>query len=179
MPIMSELEEAWEFALAEAQRKAQSAGRGDIAEYLQLRASNDLSRKAGIDWLLETFARLAGDANRAGASLQMSREDMHRFSVHNATMVGPRLTLSFGVRSLTVAAGWPRAPGDSFVRGGGLAQAFIKHLGKHLLNQELMLVKSATGTPSWVAIDKRGAKKPLLESHIREHLTKLLSHDYR
>lgn len=176
---MSELEEAWELALAEAQRKAQSAGRPDIAEYLRLRASNDLSRKTGIDWLLSTFVRLAGDANRAGASLQMSREDMHRFSVHHATMVGPRLTLTLGVRSLSVEAGWPRVPSDSFVRGGGLARARIKHFGKPLLSQELMLVRSPAGPPSWMVIDKQDQQQPLLGAGIQSHVTKLLSHDYR
>jgi len=34
-------------------------------------------------------------------------------------MVGPLLTLSFAVRALSIEAGWPRAPRDGFVRGGG------------------------------------------------------------
>jgi hypothetical protein len=177
--IVSELEEAWEMALAEAQRKAQSAGRADIADYLRLRASNDLSRMAGIDWLLNTFAKLAGDANRGGASLQISTEDSHRFAIHHATMVGPRLTLTFGVRALSVEAGWPRIPGDSFLRGGGLARARIKHFGKHLLNQELVLIRTDAGFPSWVTNDKEGKQQPLLETDIQSHLSKLLNPEYR
>ena len=176
---MSELEDAWELALAEAKRKAHGAGRADIAEYLRLRSSNDLLRKTGVEWLLRTFSKLAGEANRRGASLQTSEDGTHRFSVHNATMVGPRLTLTFGVRSLLVEAGWPRVPSDSFLRGGGLARGRIKHFGKHLLNQELMLVRSPDGSPSWVVIHKDGQKEPLLESGIQGHLTKLLSADYR
>jgi hypothetical protein len=176
---VSELEEAWAEALAEAQRKADSAGRRDIAEYLRLRSSNDLQRQTGIEWLLNTFARLAGEANRRGASLQTSSEEAHRFSVNNATMVGPRLTLTFGVRALSVEAGWPRLPQHSFVRGGGLALARIKHFGKHLLNQELMLVRSTKGPPSWVVIDKTGRTEPLIESSIQSHITKLLSPEYR
>ncbi|MCU1267035.1 MAG: hypothetical protein JWM21_3353 [Acidobacteria bacterium] len=176
---MSELDEAWALALAEAQRRAQSAGRGDIAEYLRLRSSNDLQRRTGIDWLLSTFAKLAGDANRRGASLQTTSEEAHRFSVDNATMVGPRLTLTLGVRALSVEAGWPRVPSHSFVRGGGLALGRIKHFGKHLLNQELMLVRSSDGPPSWVAIDRTGRREPLSESSIQSHLSKLLSPDYK
>ena len=176
---MSELEEAWEMALAEAQRKAHGAGRTDIAEYLRLRSSNDLLRKTGVEWLLNTFLKLAGEANRRGASLQTSKDSTHRFTVHNATMVGPRLTLTFGVRSLIVEAGWPRVPSDSFLRGGGLARGRIKHFGKHLLNQELMLVRSADGSPSWMGIDKEGRTEPLLESGIQRHISKLLSEDYR
>jgi hypothetical protein len=176
---VSELEEAWELALDEAQRKAHGAGRPDIAEYLRLRSSNDLLRKTGVEWLLKTFSKLAGEANRQGASLQTSADSAHRFSVNNATMVGPRLTLTFGVRSLLVEAGWPRVPSDSFLRGGGLARGRIKHFGKHLLNQELKLVRSADGSPSWVVIDKDGRTEPLLESGIQSHITKLLSADYR
>src|SRR2546422_9691037 len=107
---MSELDEAWALALAEAQRRAHTAGRADVAEYLRLRSSNDLLRKTGIGWLLSTFTKLAGQANRTGGSIQISEQQTHRFSVHNATMVGPLLTLSFGVRILSIEAGWPRVP---------------------------------------------------------------------
>ena len=176
---MSELEEAWEVALAEAHRRAQSSGRTDIAEYLRLRASNDLSRRAGIDWLLSSFEQLAGDANRQGASLQMSREESHRFAVHNSTMVGPRLTLNLGVRSLSIEAGWPRVPGDRFVRGGGLAHARIKHFGKQRLNQDLLLVRSSDASPSWVVLSDMEKKEPFREAGIQYHLNKLLSHDYQ
>ncbi|SRR6266404_8768588 len=175
---MSELDEAWALALAEAQRRAHTAGRADVAEYLRLRSSNDLRRKTGIQWLLNTFSKLAGRANRAGASIQISEQDAHRFTVKNATMVGPHLTLTAGVRSISVEAGWPRVPSDSFVRGGGLAQARIKHFGKHLLNQELLLVRSSQGAPSWVVIDKNDKQEALLEAGIESHITKLLSADY-
>ena len=176
---MSELEDAWELALAEAQRRADNAGRADVTAYLRLRFSNDLLRKTSIEWLLNTFSNLAGQANRSGASLQISQQNAHRFQVGNATMVGPCLTLSFGVRELSVEAGWPRVPGDSFIRGGGLARGRIKHLGKQSLNQELQLVQAAKGAPLWMAIDKMGRASPLLEAGIQNHLTKLLSAEYR
>ena len=83
---MSELDEAWALALAEAEQRARSAGRGELAEYLSLRNSNDLLRKAGIDWLLSTFTLLAGEANRVGASLQIANQDLHRFKTGNSTM---------------------------------------------------------------------------------------------
>jgi len=175
---LSELEEEWESALAEAHQRAQSAGRADISEYLRLRSSNDLSRRAGIDWLLSSFVKLAGDANRAGASLQVSKENSHRFSVHNATMVGPRLTLSFGVRSLSIEAGWPRVPSDQFVRGGGLARAQVKHFGRPSFNQELLLLRTGDAPPSWVVVVDEEKREPFRESGIQAHLTRLLSLDY-
>src|SRR4051794_38351440 len=102
---MSELDEAWALALAEAEQKARLAGRRDLADYLALRNSNDLLRKAGIDWLLAGFTEAAGEANRAGASLQISTADGHRFRIGNSTMVGRLVTLTNGVRRLSIEAG--------------------------------------------------------------------------
>lgn len=176
---MSELDEAWELALADAQQRARDTGRGDIAEYLRLRSSNDLQRRTGIDWLLTTFARLAGEANRMGAGLQTSSEIDQRFSIGQATMVGPRLTLSYGVRYVTIEAGWPRVPSDSFVRGGGLALARVKHFGKQLHDQELLLVRIAEQPPHWEVTRKDGSKARFLESDIKSHVAKLLNPEYK
>ena len=169
---MSELDEAWAVALAEAEQKARLAGRRDVADYLALRNSNDLLRTAGIDWLLESFANLAGDANRAGASIQISRTDGHRFRVGTSTMVGRVVTLMNGVRRLSVEAGWPRVPRDGIVRGGGLAAGHILHLGLKSVSDELLLSKSPGGTPQWTLVNRN--RLVLHESDIRRHLAILL-----
>ena len=172
---MSELDEAWAFALAEAERRARSAGRSELAEYLVLRNSNDLLRSAGIDWLVSSFTVLAGEANRAGASLQISTQEAHRFRTGNSTMVGSLLTLSNGVRRLFVEAGWPRTPRDGFVRGGGLACGNIRHLGIKSANEELLLTKTNRGAPSWLSSSRRDSRAVLHESDIRRHLAILLN----
>lgn len=169
---MSELDEAWALALAEAEQKARLAGRRDLADYLALRNSNDLLRKAGIDWLLASFTSLAGDVNRAGASLQISTADGHRFRIGNSTMVGRVVTLTNGVRRLSVEAGWPRVPRDGIVRGGGLAAAHILHLGIRSASDELLLSKSSAGSPQWTLVNRNGSV--LHESDIRRHLNILL-----
>jgi hypothetical protein len=168
---MGELDEAWAAALSEAEQRARLAGRRDVAEYLSLRNSNDLIRKAGIDWLVTAFTTLAGDANRAGASIQISKKEGHRFPVGSSTMVGHLLTLTYGVRILYIEAGWPRVPRDGFVRGGGLACANIRHLGIRAAGQELLLTKTTTGVPAWKPLNKRTA---LHESDLRRHLAILL-----
>lgn len=169
---MGELDEAWAAVLSEAEQRARLAGRSDIADYLSLRNSNDLIRKAGVDWLVAGFTALAGDANRAGASIQISKKEGHRFPIGNATMVGHLLTLTNGVRVLTLEAGWPRTPRDGFVRGGGLACAIIRHMGIKTANDELLLSKSNTGAPAWKSV----LKKPHLihESDLRRHISILL-----
>lgn len=166
---MGELDEAWAAALSEAEQRARLAGRRDVAEYLALKNSNDLIRTAGVDWLVTEFTNLAGEANRAGASIQFSKKEGHRFPIGSSTMVGHLLTLTFGVRTLYVEAGWPRVPRDGFVRGGGLACANIRHLGIRKAGQELLLTKASNGTPIW--------RPHFHASDIRHHLNILL--DYK
>jgi hypothetical protein len=172
---MSELEEAWEVALAEATRRARGAGRADIARYLDLRAKNDLLRRTAIDWLTATLTSLAGAANRKGAGIQIERHDSHSFRRGSSTMVGNQLTLRCGVRALELESGWPRAPRDGFVRGDGLACANLKHFGRPRANVELLLARSANGQPKWLVIEKTGAQTPLSEAHIRKHFSLLLA----
>ena len=169
---MGELDEAWAAALSEAEQRARLAGRKDVAEYLSLRNSNDLIRTAGVDWLITVFTTLAGDANRNGASIQISKKEDHRFPIGTSTMVGHLLKLSSGVRTLYVEAGWPRTPRDGIVRGGGLACANIRHMGIKTASDELLLSKSTTGAPAWKSLLR---KRPFIhESDLRRHIAILI-----
>jgi len=168
-----DLEDAWEIALAEATQRARGAGQADLLRYLDLRRRNDLLRRAATDWLHEAVTSLAADANRAGAAIQLEREAAHRFRRGPATMVGKLLTLRKGVRALTIESGWPRAPRDGVVRGNGLACANIKHLGRARLNEELVLVSSASGSPQWFVL-KDDVRTILTESDLRRHFAILL-----
>jgi len=170
---LSGFEEDYERRLEEARALARGAGRGDVLDYLDLRAANDRLRAVGVAWLVETFTALAGEANRAGAGLSLARTDAHRFRVGNSWMVGTRLVLSRGVRSLTVEAGWPRAPRDGVVRGGGLAAAVVGHFGRRDAGDELLLVADADSS-RWLVVEKNGARSPLHEDRLRQHLNQLL-----
>ena len=175
---MSELEAEWARRLAEAEARARTSGRSDVADYLALRALNDMARSVGIEWLLAVFTAHAGEANRASnAGIIVAQADAHRFRVGNSTMVGRRLTLTAGVRVLTVEAGWPRTPGDGIVRGGGLATARISHFGKRRDDDELLLVQNAgdADAPRWLVLDANGARAAsFAEERVRQHVAKLL-----
>lgn len=166
---MGELDEAWAAALSEAEQRARLAGRKDVVEYLSLKNSNDLLRKAGVDWLVDVFTNSAGEANRAGASIQISKQEAHRFQTGTSTMVGPLLTLTNGVRILYVEAGWPRTPRDGIVHGGGLAFANIRHMGIRSASEGLLLKKLNTGAPAWKRVSKK--ETFLHESDIRRHIS--------
>ena len=171
---MSELEQHWAKALAEAERRARATGHHDIAEYVALRSANDLVRSAAIDWLISTFTAMAAEANRSGSSLQIEQHDGHRFRVGQATMIGRLLTLRLGVRAIKVEAGWPRTPPDGFVRGGGLACGHIRHLGKPNSSQELLLTRPRSKAPLWSVLEKSGERTALSEARIREHFSELV-----
>jgi hypothetical protein len=172
---LSELDEVWELALAEAKRRARASGRADIAQYLVLRAQNDLLRRTAIDWLVDTLTVFAADANRRGAAIQIELSDAHHFSVGPATMVGTKLTLRHGVRTLSIESGWPRTPRDGIVRGNGLACANLIHLGRPRRNAQLLLTRSASGVPQWLIIERTDTRTALSEDHLREHISVLLA----
>ncbi|MFN2531647.1 MAG: hypothetical protein ABR555_10145 [Pyrinomonadaceae bacterium] len=171
---VSELDEAWAVVLNEAEQRARRAGHGELAEYLSLRKSNDLLRQAGVDWLMTTFNTIAGEMNRTGAGIQVSRTDSHRFHVGNSTMAGTLLTLGYGVRMLYVEAGWPRTPRDGIVRGAGLAYASIRHLGLKRATNELLLVTSDAGKPAWAVVVPEGGQEIFHELSIKRHIVRLL-----
>ncbi|MFL6253416.1 MAG: hypothetical protein ACJ74T_00185, partial [Pyrinomonadaceae bacterium] len=85
-----------------------------------------------------------------------------------------RLVLRRGVRALTVEAGWPRAPRDGIVRGGGLAAATIGHFGNARAGCELLLIPDAHTGARWFVIEQTGARTELHEDHLRYHITRLL-----
>lgn len=172
---VNELDAEWENRLRQAEERARGAGRRDVAQYLSLRAVNDTARAVGVEWLLESFTVLAGEANRAGGGLSLARAEAHRFRAGNSTMVGTQLTLRAGVRALTVEAGWPRAPQDGIVRGGGLASARISHFGDRAAGEDLLLVREADGAPRWLVLEATGARTALFAERMRRHLTKLLA----
>ncbi len=172
---MSGFDEEYERKMDEARERASGGGRGDVLEFLNLRAANDAVRSRSVEWLLELFTAAAGELNRAGAGLALTRTDAHRFRVGNSWMVGARLALKRGVRQLTVEAGWPRAPLDGIVRGGGLAAGLIGHFGNARAGQELLLLPLPDSEPRWFVVEeKTGARTELRPEDLRRHLARLL-----
>lgn len=171
---MGGFEEEYERRMAEARARAGSSGRGDVLEYLDLKAANDALRSQAVERLLEAFTAAAGEFNRVGAGLALARTDAHRFRVGNSSMVGTRLVLRRGVRQLTVEAGWPRAPLDGIVRGGGLASALVTHFGNRRADEELLLVATPGGDARWFVIEQGGARAEFLKERLRRHLSRLL-----
>lgn len=139
---MNEFERQWSELLSNATRRAAEAERGDIADYLNLRAGNDAIRQTGIEWLFKTITDIAEKAGERINNIKAERQEPHSFQLGNSRMTGAVLRFRLGVRCLSVEAGWTRLPGDGIMRGGAMAAAKITHFGIPKANMDLYLVRS-------------------------------------
>lgn len=167
---MTELDHVWSELLDEAASKALHSGDNDIAEYLRLKTANDTIRSIGVGWLIDTVIEIAGHAVRQNAAITIEREEPHNFADGNSNMVGTLLRLSYGVRCLTVEAGWTRTPRDGFMQNKALAMARLSHFGLPKNGAEFRLVRGEK-LPSW--FDENDV---MVESkHLQGHFDLLLN----
>lgn len=170
---MNELDQIWSQMLEEATAAARSSGRHDVADYLDLKARNDVLRSAGIRWLVEVMIGIAGQATRTSALVEIERQEPHNFEHRGANIAGSKIKFRHGVRCLTLEAGWTRTPGDGFMRGGALAIAKFTHFGISKMNVELHL-RHGRSHPVWVAFYADGTSIDADESFLKQHFSVLL-----
>lgn len=149
---MNLTEEVWQEKLNEALLNAQLSERSDVAEYISLKASNDLIREKSVTWLFETVSEIVFAFNARGARIKLEQADNHRFFHQKAHLTGSRLKLQHGIRCLTLEAGWTQQPGDGFMRGGALVFARISHFGFPKEAEELVLLRYED-QPQWFSVD--------------------------
>ncbi|MGE0244388.1 MAG: hypothetical protein AB7Q37_01985 [Pyrinomonadaceae bacterium] len=155
--------------LSSASARARESGRAEVADYLDLRSSNDLIRRAGVKWIFDTMLELAAEANRSRLSVTIDRIDPHSFEHAGANIVGSRLEFRHGVRCLTVEAGWTRTPTDGFIRGGGLAIARLRHFGIPAAGTTLSLIKGGE-VAEWRPIDGERVGGIVEMHHLGRHI---------
>ncbi len=165
---MNELDEVWTQMTNKALEKARADGRGDVAEYLELKTTNDTIRAASVKWLLDATLEIASFANQNDARITIENENPHQFSFGNANLAGSLIRFRQGVRCLTIEAGWTRTPNDGFMRGGALAGARISHFGISKHNAELLLVQS-NDLPSWFSVDTDGKRTLFDSNNLQQH----------
>jgi hypothetical protein len=168
--FMIEFDEVWKNLLDNASFRAVQSGRSDVADYLCLKLENDAIRRSGVDWLSHTLIELASDAQQTNPNLLIERVSPHSFKAGTSTMVGGLTRVQYGLRCLTLEAGWARTPAQGIMRNGGLAQCRFTHFGIPLATSEYMLVRGGT-LPIWV--NKAGEE--LKSCSFQHHLAILLS----
>ena len=168
LEVMNELDEVWAEKLSEAAAKARASGRADVAEYLALKATNDMIRQTSVNWLLGSLLEIANQENRNDSRIIVETENPHRFAFRNAHLVGSLVSFRQGVRCLTVETGWTRTPADGFMRGGALAAARVSHFGISKHNAELVLVLEKD-TPNWFSVDRAGKREQFDSRNLNHH----------
>lgn len=168
LKLMNELDEVWAQKLNQAIADAQTAGRTDIADYLNLKAANDLLRQTSVKWLFDSLTEIVAFANRSNIAITIENENPHQFEFAKANMVGSLIRLRLGVRCLTLQAGWTRTPADGFMRGGALAAANITHFGMAKQNEDIILLRDED-FPNWFAIKDDGKRTIFNSIHLQKH----------
>jgi hypothetical protein len=165
---MNELDEVWSEMLERAIAGAESSGRRDVADYLNLKAANDRVCQTGVQWLFDSFLELAGEANRRNSAITMENQHPHNFAFKGANIVGALLRIRQGVRCITIEAGWTRTPADGFMRDGALAIARITHFGMARSNADLILARPGE-MPKWFAMPDEKTREYFRAEHVSEH----------
>ena len=148
---------------------AKTLARIDLTDLMSLKASNDAIRQRAVDWMVGVFSELAGQLNRRNIPIEIDRHEPHNFSAFKANMVGIKVNFRYGVRCLTVEAGWTRLPSDGFMRGGALAVAHISHFGLKRHSTDLALLK-IDNEPKWHSIDNDNVARPIDIPDLARHL---------
>lgn len=172
--LMNELNEVWAKQIETARSEAQNKGRNDVAEYLNLRAANDLIRTASVKWMFDSMTEIAAFAVRANARISIENESPHHFEFNKAQMSGAILRLRFGVRCLSLEAGWTRTPADGFMRGGALAAARLTHFGMKKHDEEIILLRDED-FPQWFSVGIDGKRTIFNSIHLRKHFEIFIS----
>jgi hypothetical protein len=165
---MEELDVVWTNFLKEAAARVGEGDRNDVADYLELKSTNDFLRSTSVQWLFESVAEIASEANRNNANLTFEKKHPHSFTIGNSNLVGWLVRFCQGVRCLSVEAGWTRSPSDGFMRGGALAVGRVTHFGMAKQNVELNLLK-IENAPVWFATDRNGKRTEFHSNHLQNH----------
>lgn len=165
---MEELDRVWTNLLTEMTVRAKSAGEDDVTDYLKLKSTNDFLRSTSVQWLFESVAEIASEANRRNAGLVFEKADPHEFKIGNSNLVGWLIRFRQGVRCLSIEAGWTRSPSDGFMRGGALAVGRITHFGMSKRNADLILLK-IENSPVWFSIETDGRRTEFHSNHLQNH----------
>jgi sugar phosphate isomerase/epimerase len=168
LEMMNELNEIWARQIEKTVADAKNAGRGDVADYLNLRAANDAVRAASVKWLFDSLTEIAAFASRGNISIAIENESPHQFKFAGANMVGALARFRLGVRCLTLEAGWTRTPADGFMRGGALAAARLTHFGMKKYDEEIILLRDED-FPNWFSIGIDGGRTVFNSVNLRRH----------
>lgn len=162
-----------------------------LSDYLALREANNLLRQGGIDRIWESLQSIlvqfnqsnfnqfrepmgpTGSAEEATGQpgnhlLQIGRQDW-QFTLDKSTLVGERLGLRRGSRTIVFEIGWPRLPEHGHVPGLGLARGRIGFSQNTMLDPRpiagIILRRDPTGhSAHWFLLRQEGVTDAVVGS---------------
>lgn len=168
---MRDIEEIWEETVAQT---LDSAANDVSVDFSTLKNTRDALRETACQKLLEIFRLIGENFAEKGLKISLQHAPTHRFDVQMTSMVGQKLVLSCGIRSLTIEAGYPRTGTDGFMRGNSLAAARISHFGVAQANQLLYLHQLDESEPTWFTSESEFSRKAFEAADVRRHFGILL-----
>jgi hypothetical protein len=169
---MTASDEFWLKLLDQEIARGTVSAEGVFQDYLAVRGANNDIRNNAAEWLFETVLQFSEKLNANGFEIITERNAESQFVFHWATLTGPSMFFSNGIRRLSCEVGSIKAPGHGIIKGGGIAIARLSHFGIPEKDQILRLV-AGEETARWV-VD--GVKtRPFDAYDIARHLRILVS----
>lgn len=165
---MESLDAPYEDDIQIAIERAKLNGRYDLANYLSLRASNDVLRQEAVKWLFDTILEIVFAFNRHGARIKIEHIRDHKVKYRSSLLSGEKLELQQGLRCLTAEAGWTQRIDDAVMRGGSLAFSRLSHFGYKKETEEIELLKFE-GKPQWFGVRGEKLRESFNVSSLKRH----------
>ena len=147
-------EEFWHRLLDEEIARGTVTAEGVFEDYLAVRGANNEIRDSATEWLFRSFDELAERLRLQAFECSVERSDESQFNFLGATLTGPAIFFSHGVKRLSCEVGSIKAPGHGIIKGGGVAVARISHFGMPEKEQFLRL-SVGEGSARWTVESER------------------------
>jgi len=152
--FMTTSEQFWSRLLDEEIARGNVSAEGVFQEYLSVRGANNNIRNEAAEWLFGSFVKFTQRLVSDGFQISVERNEESQFAFHWATLSGPSIVVSNGLRKLSCEVGSIKAPGHGIIKGGGIAIARLSHFGIPEKDQILRLI-AGEETARWVVDGSR------------------------
>jgi len=146
---MTTSDDFWLKLLDQEIERGTVSAEGVFQDYLSVRGANNSIRKHAAEWVFSSFLKFSEKLTSNGFQIVMEEKTESQFVFEGATLTGPSMVFTSGVRNLSCEVGSIKAPGHGIIKGGGIAIARLSHFGIPERNQILRLIVGEE-TGRWV-----------------------------
>ena len=155
-------------------RSSKDSNRFELADYFDLKVTNDKVREEAKKWLFDSVNDIVHAFNGHGAKILTEHLYKKQIKYFYSSLTGERLELRQGLRCMTLEVGWTRSIDDGVMRAGSLAFGRISHFGFRKEMEEIELHRFE-GNPQWFAIGEDMMRTPFSVASLKKHFKVLMS----